>query len=468
MTVQPIRALGEPVGSPLWWVRRLHQIILNRLTDIEMYDNYYAGRHPAPWLAPQAQTEFRRLLRMTRSNYMGLVVDATVERQRVQGFRLGDDPAPDRELWRIWQANDFDVEHVQGIRDSTKRGRSFLLVGPNPVDPATPLMWIEDARESAVDYVPGTNRRVRAAGLKLWVDDWTAMLNATLYLPDWVYKFHARGKGGAPSSSTFWQPREVARESWPAPNPLGVVPLIEMPNIDRCGVSEIDDVIPIQDRINKTLADRMMSQDFGAFPQKWAIGYPTEDESGNKNTPIDVGRDRMVTSDVAETKFGQWDAAPLDPFSAAKSEDVNDIAARTRTPPQYLLGRMVNIPGNAMEAAESGLVAKVTDRRMLPERSFEEGMRLVRVAAGNALPSDVQIETDWVDPQFRTEAEKADAAVKKYGAGITTLRQVREDLGYTPAQIARMEAEDEKAAGDPLTAELLRGLPGRETGGGGS
>jgi hypothetical protein len=97
-----------------------------------------------------------------------------------------------------------------------------------------------------------------------------------------------------------------------------VVPLVELPNNPRLltgGVSEIADVIDVQDRINKTLADRLITQDFGAFPQKWATGYPDEDDAGNPTDPIDIGRDRIVTTDVAETKFGQWDSAPLDPYS---------------------------------------------------------------------------------------------------------------------------------------------------------
>jgi hypothetical protein len=67
-----------------------------------------------------------------------------------------------------------------------------------------------------------------------------------------------------------------------------------------------------------------------------------------------------------------------------------------------------------------------------------------------------QLETIWRDASTPTIAQTADAAVKKYTAGITTLRQTREDLQYTEAQIDRMEADDEaKAASDPL-AELVR------------
>jgi hypothetical protein len=53
----------------------------------------------------------------------------------------------------------------------------------------------------------------------------------------------------------------------------------------------------------------------------------------------------MVTTEVAETRFGQFEAAPLDPYSTAKREDVKDIASRTRTPAQYLLGEMANVSG---------------------------------------------------------------------------------------------------------------------------
>jgi hypothetical protein len=62
-----------------------------------------------------------------------------------------------------------------------------------------------------VAYEPGSNRRKRAAGLKLWVDDWTGRLNATLFLPGWVYKFDAAvPKGEVRPESLLWSRREVA------------------------------------------------------------------------------------------------------------------------------------------------------------------------------------------------------------------------------------------------------------------
>lgn len=446
--------------SPLWWTRRLYGRLAARRDEFEFFDAYYRGDHPLPWLAPQARDEFRRLVRMTRSNYMGLVVDATAERMQVEGFRLPDDgggSGADRETWRIWQANNLDSQFGQGILEALICGCSYLLVAPNPRDAATPMMWVEHPSQAIVEYVPGTARGERAAGLKVWEDDWTQDLHATLYLPGWVYKWRSR----RPTSGTapVWESRMVRGEESPARNPLGVVPLIELPNNPRLltgGVSELADVTDIQDRINQTLFHRLQTQEYGADPQKWGTAFPQEDDAGNP-TVIEWGRNRMVTTDVAETKFGQWESAPLDPYSMAKREDVKDIASRTRTPAQYLLGEMNNVNGETLKASESGLVAKVHQRFVPMGEGAEQSARLARKTAG--LPDDGgQLETIWRNPEFRTEGEITDAAIKRRQTGLATLRQAREDVGYSQTQIARMESEDEQAAADPITNALLRGL----------
>lgn len=446
--------------SPEWWTSRLYKQLNNRRGALELLNDYYVGDHPLPWLAPQARDEFRRILKMTRSNYMGLVCDATAERLQVEGFRLGpEEEQADADTWRIWQANNLDSDFDMGILEALIGAQSYTLVAPNPDDATTPHIWVEHASQAIVEYEPGSNRRRRAAGLKVWDDEWTQEIHATLYLPNEIYKFKAqRPKSGGAPMNPQWERREVDGEVWPAKNPLGVVPLIEVPNNPRLltgGVSEIADVIDTQDRINKTIADRLITQDFGAFPQKWASGWPNEDDDGNPNT-IDIGRNRMVTTEVTETKFGQWDAASLDPYSAAKREDVKDIASRTRTPAQYLLGELNNVNGETLKASESGLVSKVKQRMRSFSEAAEETMRLARKAAGLPEAGGAAMETIWRNPEFRTEGELTDAVVKRLGARISSLRQAREDVGYTEPQIARMEADDEAEAVDPLLQRALR------------
>jgi hypothetical protein len=451
----------ERALTPLWWVKRLHGRIIARCqTDrdrlsIDALNDYYRGRPTRlPWLPEQAKDEFYRLLSLTKSNYMGLVVDATAERLAVEGFQIGDSDETDAQTWDIWQASNFDNDSDQAILEALITGQSYVLVAPPAGAGKLPQLYAEHPSQAIVEYVPGTGRREVAAGLKVWADDWSGRWQATLYLPGLIYKFQAANTTMTTGAQGVnWEPRAVRGEAWPAVNPLGQVPLVELPNNPRLltgGISEIDDVTAVQDRICKTIADRLMTQDYGAFPQKWASGYPDQDAAGQPNR-IDVGRNRMVTSDVAETKFGQWDAAPLDPYSAAKREDVKDIASRTRTPAQYLLGEMSNVNGETLKAAESGLVSKVRQRQRAYGEGFERAISLVRRAAGIGTPDEV-IETKWKNPEFRTEGELVDALTKMATLGVPK-EALWERWGASQVEIRRWrKLADAEAARDPLAA----------------
>lgn len=450
-----------PPQSPQWWVSRLFKQLATEQPQMARMDAYYRGDHPLPWLPSQARDEFRRILSMTRSNYMGLVVDAMVERIQVEGFRVGEDAEADDDTWAIWQANNLDADSDSALLEAAINRRSCLLVTPTS---GMPLVTVEHPTQAVVEYVPGSGRRIAAAALKLWLDDWTGQLNATLYLPDWIYKFTATApRIGLTVLNPSWSERRVTGEDWPARNTLGEVPMFELANNPRMltgGVSELADVTDVQDRINKTIADRLITQDFGAFPQKWALGWPEQDAEGNPTQRIDVGRNRMVTSDIPKDQgaFGQWDAAPLDPYSSAKREDVKDIASRTRTPAQYLLGEMSNVNGETLKASESGLVAKVRQRCRSYGETFEAAMRLARKAKGLPDAGAEGMETIWRNPEFRTEGELVDALTK-----MSSLRVPDEALwerwGATPQEIERWNKLNAERAMDPLMASLMREMP---------
>lgn len=458
--------MADPqVLSPQWWLGRLYKELRDRQPVVDFYRAYYRGEHPLPWLAPQARDEFRRVLKMARANYMGLVVDALVERMMIQGFRLGTQQA-DTETWRIWQANNMDADSDQVILESAMVGWSFVSVAPGGVAQDTPGVYPEMADQCIVGYEPGSNRRRRAAALKVWDDDWTSKLHATLYLPDGLWKFESDKPvtGTLWAGDVRWQPR-VERgtdELGYARNALGVVPIVEVknnPQLGIGGVSELYDVTDIQDRVNKTLADRLMTQDFGAFPRLWATAYPDVDEDGKPTPAIDIGRDRIITTNIAETKFGQWDAAPMDPYSNAKREDVKDIASRTRTPAQYLLGEMSNVNGETLKASESGLISKARQRSRTLGEDFEEVARLMRRAAGLDTSRDASLETIWRNPEYRTEGELTDSLVKLQTLGYP-LEVLWEMHGETPQQIARMKRLNASTDNDPVLANVLRGLSG--------
>lgn len=451
--------------SPEWWLRRLYGQLVARREEVEFFDDYYTGNHPLPWVAPQARDEFRRLVRMTRSNYMGLVCDATAERLAIEGFRFGDDPGADKDTWRIWQANNLDADSGMAWLEALISRVSYFHVAPNVDDSSTPFVWVEHPSQAIVEHQPGSNRRVRAASLKVWDDDWTQEIHGTLQVAadGRIYKFKARRpSGGAATKNLEWVEREVKGEQLNGQrmNPLGVVSMVEVPNNPRLmagGVSELYDLTDIQDRINKTLFDRLQTQEFGVDPQKWAKAFPSEDDQGNPQV-VEFGRNRMVTTEIAETGFGNFAVAPLEPYSLAKREDVKDIASRSRTPAQYLLGEMANVNGETLKASESGLISKVRQRQRPFGEAAEEAARIMRIAARLPTSSGARMETIWKNAEYRTEGELTDSIIKKLDARIASLRQAREDAGYTATQIERLERDDQAELTDPTLERFAREL----------
>lgn len=479
------------VGTPIWWVNRLYQVLLDRRPIINMYDDYYRGDFPLPWLAPQAADPFRRILKMSRANYIGLIVDAQCERMAVEGFRINEDIGPgrveidtknddpgsaDREMQRIWQANQLDTYFDQALLEATITGNSYLMVEPNDKDPKTPHIFIEHSSQVAVAFRAGSNRREAVAALKVWQDEWTGQTFATLFLQDTIHKYQSDGKerpvqfqdSMSMTSNRLmpiWDIRPVKGELVGGPNRMGMVPIWELPNNPRLlsgGQSEMYDLTDTQDRIVKTIVDRMMAQDFGAFPQKWISGWPEEDASGDPLPDIEVGRDRVITTEVAETKFGQFSAENPTVYITAKESDITDMASRSRTPAQYLLGSMNNVNGDTLKASESGLVAKVRQRMRGYNDPLESAMRAVRGLAGISTGGEESMEVIWRNPEFRTEGELVDALLKMADLGVPE-EALWEKWGATPTEVVRWKGmlEDKMqraAAGDAtvILAERFR------------
>lgn len=448
-------AQQHPVESPEWWLDRLYGELAERRRYAEIMRLYYDGDPPVAAIAEKAREAFRRLLRQARLNVAGLVVDATTERIQVNGIRLGDAETGDGNAWRIWQGNNLDADSDLLITEAVKVSRSFALVAPNPRDPSLPLVTPEDMTQAIVAYRPG-NRRERAAGLKTWLDDWTGRLMATLYLPNALCKFDAPVPQTGDVLRPRWVRREVQGEPWPAPNLLGEVSLIELrnrPTLLGGAYSELHDVLDVQDRINKTLIDRLMAQEFSAYRQRWMTGYevPT-DESGQPIEPFKAAVDRLWIIEDGDVKLGEFSQTDLGPYLAAVEADIQHMAARTRTPSQYLLGTMANVSGDALKAAESGLVSKVKQRQRPIGEGIEEVMRLALRAAGDTRPTE-KLEVIWHNPEFRTEGELVDALVKMSGLGVPR-EALWERWGASQTEIARWRLLQQDAAARVMGGDL--------------
>ncbi|MFD0276166.1 phage portal protein [Kitasatospora sp. NPDC127111] len=389
-------------------------------------------------------------MKLARANWAGLVIDAPAERLGVDGFRFGVDggKTADQDANRIWQENHLDADSDLIHYGALVQRRAYALVERGT--DGRPVITHETPRQFAVEYEQGSRRRI-AAALKLWRDDWTNMTRATLWLPGSIHYFATRREAAGfavlRSELRTWDPLMLpGTTDGTATNPLGRVPAVDFVNRRNrriTGFAEHEDILPIQDRINLSLINLIAAMRYGAFRQRWAAGLEVDEDpvTGQKIQPFQLDIKSLWTTDDHEVRFGEFASTDLVPYVKAVESATQDLAAISRTPPHYLLGQVVNVSGDALKAAETGLVSKVRDRQRNFGESWEQVMRLAfRVLGDEQRAVAYDAETIWRDPESRTLAELADAAVKHGAAGVPW-RQRMEGMGYTPQEIGRMEID---------------------------
>jgi Phage portal protein, SPP1 Gp6-like len=438
-TEQAQGSSGQGIYSPEDWRDALLEQLAGRIPAIRKFDAYYRGEHKLAFTTSQFREVFGALFSAFSDNWCDLIVDASAERLRVDGFRFGAEDA-DEAAWEIWQRNKLDAESDMAHTEAIKLGCAYALVEAD--DSGQAAIQIEGASNAIVAMDPAQGRR-RLAGLRVWTDEWGAE-HCGVYLPDQVSWWRRE------SENARWQP-DVGSGT----NTLGVVPLIPLANAptlsERLGRSDIERVIDVQNAINKLCGDMIVASEFAAFPQRWATGIeiPINPATGERMAAQFLGAaDRVWGVESENAKFGNFAVSDLTTYVRAIEMLIQHVAAQTRTPPHYLLGAMGSFPsGESLKATETGLVAKVRRKMLSFGEGWEEAMRLAFAVEGDTAKAElIDVETIWANPESRIVGETVDAATKLASIGVPR-PALWEYVGASPQQIARWKVE-----GDPTGA----------------
>jgi hypothetical protein len=452
-------------------VQKLEDELLARRPLIQRNSDYYRGIQSLTFASEQFQKFHGGRYKDFADNWVQVVSDAPVERLTVNGFKPSGSTEADKDLWRVWQANGLDADSQLGFLGAVNSGRSFVLVWGDPDDPETPEVTFEDASQCIVAYVPGSRRKRRAA-LKRWDDGQVSF--ATLYLPDEVWKFE-RPTLGASSKSTGeqaideelnkWEIRDTGGEMNPQPNPMGVVPMVELPNrptLTEDPVSDITGVVSMQDAVNLLWAQLFTAADYASFPQRIVLGaeipeIPILGDDGQivGSRPVDLERfavDRVMFFEGDNVKVTEWTAANLESYTKVMEVAVGHIAAQTRTPAHYLIGKMANLSGDALLAAETGLVKRVDEKTIWFGQALREMFRLIALATGRDASPISAGQVIWADAESRSHAQLADALTKLKDIGFP-FEWLALRYGLTPTEVADLLTMKERELDlDPLGA----------------
>lgn len=388
-----------------------HLIERRRLDEVR---RYWRGRQKLPMVIPVASPrEVKVMAASSRVNVLPIVVNSLVQSTFVDGFRAPGSDAPKRDqdsadalIWRAWQRNKMDARQSGVHRAVAGYGTSYSVVLPG--DPVPVIRGVSPRSMHAV-YGEDPDWPIwaleRTPGGKLW----------RLYDDDHTYYL----QGG---SDGKWEHIETRHHD------TGVTPVIRF--VDEEDLDADDEVesqvlthpgseamiargqvaplAPLQDQVDLTTFGLQIAQHYGAFKQRYIIGWASESEA----EAVKVAASRLVTLDVEPdtVKVGEWAQTDIKGYIDSRESTLQHAASLSQTPIHELTGQLVNLSAEALAAAEAGKDRKVDERQTLWGESHEQELSLVGQHLGVDVPDDAQV--IWRDTSARAFAATVDGLGK--------------------------------------------------------
>lgn len=430
--------------------------IVAKRASIQRFEKYYNGEHEFNFASDKFTTKFAKRLKTMRDNLCKTVVRAPSDRLEIIGFGAEKDSDIYTKSWQIWKRSQMPRLAKRVHRAAFKVGDGFVLVWAGSDGNAR--LVPQDPAQCTVFYNPETQEVER--GAKLWrgLDDYIYL---SIYTREAIYKFVSKRTykaGDVPQKVDAYEARQVQGETWPIRHKYDVCPLIHF----GMEGSILDDVIPLNDALNKEMADMLIGSESNSLRQRWTAGivYETDPETGKQIIPFDRAAQWFASQDP-NAKFGDFTDVSLADFLAVIKDFRSEIASVAGIPHYYFQSAGDVPSGEALRKLESRFTATITEAQLDFGESWAQAMRLaMRIdgieveqadAAADEGVSDSPIETQWTAAAPYSDNEKLDMAIKKKSIGVSEKRNLSE-LGYSDADITAMQSETAKETADAANA----------------
>jgi hypothetical protein len=433
-------------------------------TQLNIVRRYWQGVQNLPILIPQdAPREMKTLARISRVNICKIVVDSLAQSLYVDAFRpdpTGQISSGDTKSWQAWQANKMDARQSGLHRTASAYGAAYTIILPG--DPYPVIRPVSPRRLTALytdDDPDWPAWALERCGRGVW----------KLYDEDAVYTVMNDAGVKSRSDALAFVSAEI--------HDAGVVPVVRY--LDEHDLDSDDDVeldqtifwpgmrvpmrgqiaplMTLQDQIDVTTFGLLVAQWWGAFRQRYVIGWTAKSEQ----ELFKAGMARIMTfedppSEDGEggVKVGEFNQTSLDGYIASREASLTHAATLSQTPVHELVGKLVNLSAEALAAAEQGHDRKVDERKTSHGESHEQTLWLTGKYQGEKV--ELNAEVVWRDTSARSFA----AIVDGLGKLAQMLNVPAEELwlkipGVTQQDVQRWKAAAAQGDSFDRLAQLL-------------
>jgi hypothetical protein len=420
----------------------------DRTAVYDEFTSYDRGFHPVMFSSKKFRRFYAEVLRRYRLNLCRAVVDAVSERLTIEGWE-GDAA---QEWWQRHGLSLMNRVHRPALRN----GDSYVLVWPDRDMNGSPDQYRAHRllpNETSVIYSDDTEMPEYA--LKIWTEEldrqrFRQRLNVYYY--DRVERYVRQGTEQINYDFAGYAPytddeagdvieyggliRELGQDRL-----LPVVHFAGSRDLTPYGTSMLEDVVPIQDALNKHAIDILVSSESVAMPLRALLGFEVlENADGTTNAPdYDPRLDHLLTIPGEAVKLIQLDPASMDGLIKAKQEAITDIATVSGIH-QSRLRDAGSVPsGEALRVVERPLVSQV---RNLQQDFTEPWTDVARLLGVDGQPV-------WSDPVQMDTTERWALVQAKIDAGWPA-RQAYIESGLAPEIVDEVLADSARLNGDLL------------------
>lgn len=371
------------------------------------------------------------------------------------------------------QANRMDALQISVHEAVLRDGETFVMAEYQ--DGRGTVLVRELAWDGVCGILPvydGRGERLIAA-VKVWLEGDVTRVN--IYYPNSIEKYIAAGDG-ASELTMMGDPVDTTRGG-KAPG----VPLVPFRNRGG-GRSELVNVIPLQDSLNRTLISMVMNGELTAFSLLFAVGFkpPSGVTPGMIIHAMIEGDDGkpVISSDKdeAEAYAALMDAYKLERIEGGSVVEligqaeflIDQISTISSTPIPSRRGSG-NISGEALKQLDISLLGKARRAQVQIGNSWEDVFGLAHLVetlyASNSPPKAEAWYARWKTSQIRNDADIRETAklLQEWGFEREALRVLSQSsqVQYSEEDIDRLVTEKGADVGAAMAARAGT-LPGFE------
>jgi hypothetical protein len=387
----------------------------------------YVRNDPKDWrlvgLAAGMPTEVRNILKISRVNMLRFIVTSRVQRMYVDGYRapMAEDNAA---TWEMWQANGMDAEQIGVHRAGLTYGAGYVTVLPG--DPR-PVIRGYSPRMLTVAY--GNDHLWPRMALEQRKTDWR-LIDATS-----VYTL--TGSENKPTLTTT----ETHGAKYGGQEVCPVIRFRDTIDYDDPVTGIVEPHLDLQEQINVTTFGLLVAQHYGAFRQRYIIGWLAESEE--QKLKSSAAKLWTFEERPDELQIGEFDETDLDGYIESREATLRHLATVSQTPVHELTAQLVNLSAEALAAARDSQRVAVTENQEVMGEAWEQTLNLAGEYAG--VEADPQAYVRWRDVEARSLGMLVDAL----GKAVTMLGIPPQELWARIADamgVSQQELESWKAA----------------------